>query len=231
MPNTHYRGVFDAAGGGVLGSSNDGVFVPRPQNNQTQTIKRRNKKAPSPNKHLDSHRKATSQSDSMSALKPGEKRDFNAPPGRRHYIAEVLENQGFTVPQCARRLGISQKEAERQLDPKSNLTLEQLFDWSEVLEAPLPELLPFDASTSDPIRNRAVLLRIMKTARQIQRMSRDTPIEYVAATLISQLLELVPDFDTIEPWPSVGKSRAAQVDALTLHRVDSVTSRFIENNS
>ena len=44
MPNTHYRGVFDAAGGGVLGSSNDGVFVPRPQNNQTQTIKRRNKK-------------------------------------------------------------------------------------------------------------------------------------------------------------------------------------------
>ena len=150
--------------------------------------------------------------------------------GRRHYIAETLKNQDLTIEQCARKLGVSVDEARRQLDPEANLTLSQLFDWSEVLDVPLPELLPFDSNTSDPIRNRALLLRVMKTARQLQRSSRNTPIEYVATTLVDQLLEIVPEFAVVEPWPSVGKCRAAKSEGLAARRVDAETSRFIEEN-
>lgn len=150
--------------------------------------------------------------------------------GRRHYIAETLRNQELTLEQCARKLGVSVDEAARQSEPDSNLTLSQLFDWSEVLDVPLPELLPFDSNTSDPIRNRALLLRVMKTARQLQRSSRNTPFEYVATTLVDQLLEIVPEFAVVEPWPSVGKSRVAKSEGLSARRVDHETSRFIEEN-
>ena len=62
-------------------------------------------------------------------------------------------------------MGISVEEALRQMDPDYNLTLSQMFAWSEALDVPLPELLPFDSRTSDPIRNRGLLLRIVVCVR------------------------------------------------------------------
>ena len=207
MPSAGYRGVF--------GSANGDVFVPTPQTNiDISTSTRRNE-----------------DPEGVSCSNPlDEKIDYTAAPGRRHYIAEVIKNQKISIAHCAKRLGLTQEEVLRQIDPKSNLTLNQLFDWSEVLDVPLTELLPFDSSTSDPIRNRALLLRIMKTARQVQSLSANTVVQSAAETLILQLLELVPDFAMIEAWPSVGQSRVAKVDGLSTRRVDSETSRIIENS-
>ena len=217
MPGTDYRGVFDPANGDM--------FVPTPRTNLGLSSSTR--------------RLGDSGDDSLQNNDLGdvarsnpldETIDYTAAPGRRHYIAEVLKNQGISVALCAKRLGLSEDEVLRQLDPKSNLTLNQLFDWSEVLDVPLSELLPFDSSTSDPIRNRALLLRIMKTARQVQGLSAHTRVQYAAETLVLQLLELVPDFAMIEAWPSVGQSRVAKVDGLSTRRVDSETSKLIENS-
>ena len=150
---------------------------------------------------------------------------------RRHFILETLKTQGMTLATCAKRLGVSLEEAERQAEPYSNLTLEQLFAWSDALDAPISELLPFDLTTSDPIRNRALMLRIVKTARQLQNLSRNTTLEYAATSLVDQLIELVPEYAVVEPWSSVGKSRVAKSEGLLERRVDSETSKFIEERS
>ena len=226
MPNTDYRGVFS--------STNNQVFIPTPQSDIESAS------TPCLNSNSENHRSVQSSFVEEGAKVGAKARqysnpldeevDFTAPPGRRHYIAEVLKNQGISIALCAKRLGVTQEEVLRQLNPFSNLTLNQLFSWSEVLDVPLPELLPFDASTSDPIRNRALLLRIMKTARQIQSLSAHTSVQYAAETLVMQLLELVPDFAMIEAWPSVGQSRVAKLDGLSMRRVDSETSKIIEDS-
>ena len=211
MPGADFRDVFNPA--------SSSVFIPAPQGPKEMD----NRQTPGqPNTDTSKPPFSQCQEDSLKDA---------ARPGRRHYIAETMQNQGASLSYCARKLGLTQEEVLQQLNPESNLTLKQLFDWSEALDVPLAELLPFDSSTSDPIRNRALLLRIMKTARQIQRISHNTPMEYAAATLVAQLLELVPDFASIEAWPSVGKSRASKTDGTSMRRVDSETSRIIENNS
>ncbi len=227
MPSTDYRGVFEPANGDM--------FFPTPQTNlgllssarqSREELNRSKSISPSDDNGFQTNDlRDVSQSNPLD-----EKIDYTAAPGRRHYIAEVLKNQKISVAHCAKRLGVTEEEVLRQLDPKSNLTLNQLFDWCEVLDVPLSEILPFDSSTSDPIRNRALLLRIMKTARQIQDLSVRTKVQYAAETLILQLLELVPDFAMIEAWPSVGQSRVAMVDGLSTRRVDSETSKLIENS-
>ncbi len=226
MPSTDYRGVFDPASGEM--------FVPTSQSalglSSSTRQSRNSDKFETIQPNDDNSVQNMDLGDASRSNPLDEKIDYTAAPGRRHYIAEVLKNQRISVAFCAKRLGVSEEEVLRQLDPKSNLTLNQLFDWSEVLEVPLPELLPFDSSTADPIRNRALLLRIMKTARQVQSLSVHTTVQYAAETLILQLLELVPDFAMIEAWPSVGQSRVAKVDGLSTRRVDSETSKMIENS-
>lgn len=239
MPSADFRSVFNPVG--------NEVFIPRSARVDSQPIdssdrltQRRNsfsdrdksvvsidhreQQAPG---HCEGCRQSSTEDDSNNKV-PHKHSRFAQ---RRHYLAETIKNQRISLNVCAKRLGITKEEALAQIDPDSNLTLQQLFDWSEVLEVPIAELLPFDAKLSDPIRNRALLLRVMKTARQIQRISKDTPVEFVAATLVAQLLELAPDFATVEAWPSVGKSRLAQSPGLAARRIDSETSRMIEDNS
>ena len=225
MPTTDYQGAFDPTEGGVF------VHAPKKDATAPLPVRLHEGQGDLEADQISSNetvRKCDSEKVFDSELLE-EDIDYTAAPGRRHYIADVIKNQGISISLCAKRLGISQEEVLRQIDPKSNLSLRQLFDWSEALETPLPELLPFDASTSDPIRNRALLLRIMKTARQIQSLSVNTPVQYAAETLVRQLLELVPDFYMIEAWPTVGQSRISKVDRISTMRVDSETSRIIED--
>lgn len=150
---------------------------------------------------------------------------------KRHYLKEAFQAQGMSLAYCARKMGISVEEALRQMDPDYNLTLSQMFAWSEALDVPLPELLPFDSRTSDPIRNRGLLLRIVKTARTIQNLSHNTPVQYAAQTLVDQLIELIPEYASVEPWPTVGKSRAAKSEGVVSKPIDPGLSRLIEENS
>lgn len=241
MQNADYRGVFNPASSHVFvptGKSSIDAVVSIHPSPITQSANQPSTHLQQPESSIEerNRQQASTQASGSTRQKPSVMKSFNdfnkgTIPGRRHYIAEAIENQGLSISYCARRLGLPSEEVIRQINPQSNLTLEQLFNWSEALDVPLPELLPFDAVTSDPIRNRALLLRIMKTARQLQRISHDTPLEYAVATLVAQLLELVPDFETVEAWPSVGKSRVAQTDGISLRRVDTETSRIIEGNS
>ncbi|MBQ2788182.1 MAG: hypothetical protein IJE97_00995 [Thermoguttaceae bacterium] len=148
-----------------------------------------------------------------------------------HFIASTLRKQNATLAGCARRLGLSLSEAAAQIRPDADLTLSQLYAWRAVLDVPTSELIPFDDVVPDPIRNRALLLRTMNTARQLQDLSRGTRLEPAVASLVDQLIELMPELAETPAWPTVGQSRAPREPGSATRRVDADFSRFIEERS
>lgn len=148
-----------------------------------------------------------------------------------HFIASTLRKQNATLAGCARRLGLPLAEAAAQARPDADLTLSQLYAWRAVLDVPTSELLPLDDVVPDPIRNRALLLRTMKTARQLQDLTRGTRLEPAVASLVDQLIELMPELAEVPAWPSVGQSRAPRELGGAARRVDGEFSRFLEERS
>jgi hypothetical protein len=111
------------------------------------------------------------------------------------------------------------------------LSLSQLYAWRAVLDVPTSELLPLDDVVPDPIRNRALLLRTMKTARQLEDLSRGTRLEPAVASLVDQLIELMPELAEVPAWPSIGQSRVPREPGGATRRVDADFSRFLEERS
>ena len=145
-----------------------------------------------------------------------------------HYIAKAAQSQGQTISACAKRLGLTVAEARAQADPRADITLSQLYAWREILDVPLSELTPDLGVVPDPIRNRGLLILIMKTARLIcETTNEGTPGHYAAETLVNQLIMLMPELKDVPPWPSVGKSHAARPEG-AVRRVSSDFSRMLE---
>ncbi len=132
-----------------------------------------------------------------------------------HQIAAVRRSQDLSITHCARRLGISVQEARRQERPDSDLTISQLMAWREVLDVPFSELLLQENDfISDPIRNRAKMLKVMKFAKQIKQIARETRVQSVCKMLIEQLVEVMPELEQVAAWPDVGQSHEAKTHGL-----------------
>ena len=124
-----------------------------------------------------------------------------------HRIASVRECQGMSLSSCARRLGITLTEARHQEKPTTDLTLSQLMAWREVLDVPLSELIGNpDDFIEDPIQNRAKMVKIMKSARQIEKIAKEIRVQRVAKMLVEQLVDVMPELNFISAWPDVGQS-------------------------
>jgi len=86
--------------------------------------------------------------------------------------------------------------------------LTQLYKWRDILDVPVSELLINPEDTLDnPIKSRALLVRVMKTVRSILETSREKQIKWLAQTLFDQLVEIMPELKEVSSWPSVGQSR------------------------
>lgn len=71
----------------------------------------------------------------------------------------------------------------------------------------------------------------MKTARQLQDLSRASRLESAVASLVDQLIELMPELAEVPAWPTVGQSRAPRDPGSATRRVDAEFSRFLEERS
>ena len=135
-----------------------------------------------------------------------------------HQIGAVRRNQNISLANCARKLGLTVQEARNQEQPDSNLTLAQLMAWKKVLDVPMSELVPDDDFIEDPVKNRALLLRVMKTAQQILNANTNVQVHRMAVTLVDQLIELMPELANVSPWPEVGQSHASRGLGKTAYR-------------
>ena len=98
------------------------------------------------------------------------------------------------------------KEEENEY---SDLRLTDLLRWQRALGVPLADLLvePTEG-LSDPIRYRARLVRVMKTAAAIADQSSDPQARILGQRLVDELVGVMPELKDVKAWERVGKRRA-----------------------
>jgi len=136
-----------------------------------------------------------------------------------HRLKTVRRQEGVSQSTVARRLGLSLSEVKEQEEETSDLPLSMLYQWQEVLQVPLSELLDdSDEPLSAPVMQRAILVRLMKTARAITQRSRQESIQRMAQVLTEQLVALMPELEDVTPWPEVGQPRTLSELGQVVHR-------------
>lgn len=147
---------------------------------------------------------------------PGLSRDLDRPPprlarrprGKLHRLAEVRRQQGVTLRNVARRLGIELQVVRRQEQPESDVRVSDLLMWQQVLEVPLAELLvEGEGQLSGPILERSRMVKLMKTAAAIRERTRGTPLERIVEMLVAQIVEIMPELRDVTPWHTAGARR------------------------
>lgn len=134
-----------------------------------------------------------------------------ARPGGLHRIAEVRRQQGVTLRNVARRLGIPLPVVRRQEQPGSDLRLSDLLRWQEVLEVPVAELLvEAEGQLSGPVLARSRMVKLMKTAAAIRDRAQDPGVARMVTMLVEQILEIMPELADVTPWHSVGQRRTRE---------------------
>ena len=108
--------------------------------------------------------------------------DHSASPQSMHRIREVREQEGMSLGSIARRTRSKIRDLQEQEDEYSNIRLSTLYRWQEALDVPLTELLVEpNGALSEPLRQRACLLRVSKTAVTILEKSPNESIHNLAA--------------------------------------------------
>lgn len=131
--------------------------------------------------------------------------------GGLHRIAEVRRQQGVTLRNVARRLGIPLPVVRRQEQPDSDLRLSDLLRWQEVLEVPVAELLvEAEGQLSGPVLARSRMVKLMKTAAAIRDRAQDPGVARMVTMLVEQILEIMPELADVTPWHSVGQRRTRE---------------------
>ena len=125
-----------------------------------------------------------------------------------HRLAQIRQREGISRRTIARRLELEVADVKKQEKANADLLLSHLYQWQEVLDVPIAELLVETGDPlSKPVLKRARLVRLMKTARTILQRAQQTSIRRMAQVMIDQLLELMPELETVTPWHAVGQRR------------------------
>lgn len=141
-----------------------------------------------------------------------QRRSSGENPGRRqrlHRIAEVRQQQGVTLRNVARRLGIEMAVVRRQEQAESDLRISDLLRWQQVLDVPLAELLEEgEGQLSGPVLARSRMVKLMKTAAAIrEQVGERGQATRLISQLIEQILEIMPELADVTPWHTVGQRR------------------------
>jgi transcriptional regulator with XRE-family HTH domain len=126
----------------------------------------------------------------------------------KHRIAEVREEQGISLRTVSRRTGVDVAVLRAQEDCNADIRLSDLYRWQSALEVPVSDLLLEGGSAlSPPIRQRAQLVKIMKTALSILENAPAGRVARLSEMLREQLLELMPELEEVVAWPNQGSRR------------------------
>ncbi len=127
-------------------------------------------------------------------------------------IAEVRKQQGVSLRTVSRRTGLDVKTLREQEKPGYNLSLRQLLAWQQALDVPIADLVESDSDPlSRPVKERAQLVRIMKTAASIRELKSATRIRRLSQMLCEQLEQLMPELRDIGAWPQYGSRRGNDI--------------------
>jgi len=125
-----------------------------------------------------------------------------------HRLHSVRRQEGISQRAVSRRLGLTMSEVKFQELETTDIPLSILHKWREVLDVPLAELLQEpEGSLSSPVKKRAEMVRVMKTARYIMEHTGEVRTKRMAEMLVGQLLEVMPELQDVSSWHLVGPRR------------------------
>lgn len=141
-------------------------------------------------------------------------------PKRLHRVATVRRQQGLSLRSVSRQLGKDVRSLRQEEGESSDLRLSDLMGWQRVLGVPLVDLLEDpECALSRPVLERARMVRIMKTVKALLERVESTSAKRLAETLVSQLVELMPELEEVGPWHTVGQRRSLDEYGRTAERV------------
>ncbi len=125
-----------------------------------------------------------------------------------HRLSAVRQQQGISRRTLARRLGMDVGQIKWQEQATSDIWMSKLYEWQEVLDVPIADLLvETEEPLSTPVMRRAQMVRLMKTAAAILERTQQVSIRRMAQMLVEQLVEIMPELASVGPWHTVGKRR------------------------
>lgn len=120
----------------------------------------------------------------------------------------VRKQQGVSLRKVARRLQTDVRTLRHEEEESTDLPISRLYEWQQVLEVPLAELLiDSEAPLSSPVQDRARLVRVMKTVGAILEKTKDPCVRRMAQNLSDMLVEMMPELKEVGAWHSVGQRR------------------------
>jgi len=125
-------------------------------------------------------------------------------------VAEAREQQGFSLRTISRRTGMDLRTLRSHELPTTDMKLSELRAWQMALEVPLVDLIEDDLQPlSSPVKDRALLVRIMKTVVAIKEAGGSSRIQRLADMLFDQMVSLMPELKEIGAWPQHGGRRSS----------------------
>ncbi len=125
-----------------------------------------------------------------------------------HRIAEVRTQQGLSLRAISRRTGIDIRDLKQQEVPTTDLSLRDLLRWAAALDVPVSNLLiDRDHELSNSVRDRAALVKIMKTVVAIHEIASSPRVVRMTEMLREQLLAVMPELAEVGGWPNYGSRR------------------------
>ncbi len=125
-----------------------------------------------------------------------------------HRVATVRREQEITLRAAARKLNCRTREARLREDETRDLSITELMQWQKVLNVPLAHLLEDpDGELSSSVFVRAKLVQIMKTVAALFEQTEDTRPQRLVEMLKRQLVEVMPELESVNAWHSVGQRK------------------------
>lgn len=128
-----------------------------------------------------------------------------------HRIQQVRLQQGMSLRTAARQLGTDVTTIRAQEQSSTDLRLSDLYRWQQALDVPAADLLEESGeSLSRPVAERAKMVRVMKTAASLLETAESTTARRLAANLVEQLCEVMPELKDVSPWHTIGQRRSLE---------------------
>jgi hypothetical protein len=146
-----------------------------------------------------------------------------------HRVSDVRLQQGASLRSVSRKMDLPVQDVRLQEDAHTDLKISDLLKWQEILDVPLADLLiDSEGPLSEPVNNRASMLRIMKTAKAIQETAHSRSVVRLTNMLIEQLVLMMPELSEVSAWHTVGQRRTKDEVGRIVER--SVPDNFFNEN-
>jgi transcriptional regulator with XRE-family HTH domain len=137
-----------------------------------------------------------------------------------HRIRQVRRLQGASLRSVAGKTKTDVRRLKAQEQETSDLRLSELYKWQRALDVPVAELLEAPTMELSPaVRDRARLVRVMKTAAAILEAADTSDTQQLAQAIVDQLIAVMPELKHVGAWHTVGQRRGPHDTCRMLEQV------------